>query len=208
MRRAVVVGALGLLVGCVKAGPNINQISDVYDQCVMMFSGAPEYSSLTDHGVFTAPNQLTLAQVGDPTFISDQDMQAALDAQRAVQPCRQNTLTELQRLSPALANLFSLEYEVDDNNALALIKRQQTWGQYDENRQHIAYLAAQDAASIENQMQMQQEQEDASSSAHWATFGARLQALGNSMQQRPQNDVSCTSNGMTPGMVTTNCNSY
>lgn len=202
MKRGIMLVALGLLAGC--ATPSTSQVGEAYNKCIAQVSVTPEFASLVAHGVFNDPSQLTLAQLGDTSYMTYAESVAADDAQKAVQPCRQSALAGLQNQAPALANLFALEYEVDDNNALALIQRRQTWGQYDENRQHIAYLASIDANNIRNQMQVQQAQEDEAHAANWAAISNALRANS----ERTQNSVSCTSDGMMPGFVNTNCTRY
>lgn len=243
MRRAVVVGALGLLVGCglvpqqsppqeanippPAASPTPPTIAQAYAMCVAKISEQPQYAGLVAHGVFADASQLTLGQMADTSYISPQDAHAALSAQQDIQPCRQQVETSLAANAPAFSALFVLEYEADDRNAVALITRKETWGEYDEMRQHIQALAHSDAGSIAEHLQEQALQQEAvnaqQADAQAQAASARAQQESAEAQQRetrirfwsslahlgdrPQSNVSCTSSPFA-GSVSTNCHSW
>lgn len=150
---------------------------------------------------------VTLAELGDASYVTPEQVAALSDYHQAMQPCRSAIVQAYLGFAPGMSNLLAEMFEGNDRRVLDLIQKKTTWGEYNKSAQdagvklQVAMTAeAQriDAGLAEaNAQEMQQRQQAAQAYLNYMQNQAAINAANRPITTnctRFGMQVSCTTN--------------
>jgi hypothetical protein len=165
---------------------NNKAASEKIAACNAAVYNSPEAAVLRSHMPFK-PSDATLQQIGDPSLASDEEINALFITHLQVQDCCRTFLTEMSQSAPSLVPIFTAFYNRNEDDLLALIHKQLTWGEFNKKRRDEA-AEAQAAVQAEgrriveglkqdNAAELAQRQRAGEAIAQWAQTQQMINAL-------------------------------
>jgi hypothetical protein len=198
---------------------NDKAASEKVAACAAAAYNSPEAAVLRPHAPLK-PFDATLQQMSDPSVISDQEIDALFVTHARVQECRKAYLADISLSTPSIVPIYTAFYNRGDDDLLALIRKQLTWGEFTKRRRDDAtetQAAVQaDARRIveglkqDNAAELAQRQRAAEAMAQWAQTQQMINVLNRpTFYAMPSitspNSFNCLSNRV-GNTVSTNCN--
>jgi hypothetical protein len=166
-----------------------NQASQQSSQCVSEVFRRPEFAMIVDKLPpmdRSKPSMSLLANEQKPT---QQEVQSLIKFYDAIQPCRTIALEGYGKVSPAYVVVIAEHYVKSDENSLALVKRNISYGEHARTfNANSAILDARFAAvgqqindnlAVSNQMEMQRRQAAGAALLAWSAQQQQVQAQQN-----------------------------
>lgn len=162
---AAALVVIGLCAGgCV--AQQTNEMVQATKACALSVYDSPEVAPVRAKTPNDA-NDVTLAQLSDPAYATTVEIAAVEAANARIKPCQQAFLERLRQLAPSYVPIFVKSIRDGDDEALLLVQRKITWGEYNRRRRDLVVAGSQSLA-----------EEDRRSAANEQ---ARQQALTNSL---------------------------
>jgi hypothetical protein len=191
--------------------------SEKVASCAAAVYNSPEAAVLRPH-MPLKPVDTTLQQISDLSIINDQEIQAILVTHPLVQECRKVYLADISQSTPSLVPIYTAFYNRGEDDLLALMRKQLTWGEFakkrrDDATESQAAVQAEGRRIVEglkqdNAAELAQRQRAAEAITQWAQTQQMINALNRpTFYTMPpvQNSVNCMSNRL-GNTVYTNCN--
>jgi hypothetical protein len=154
------------------------------------------------------------------SIINDQEIKAIFATHPRVQECRKAYLVNISQSTPSLVSIYTAFYNKSEDDLLALIRKQLTWGEFAKKRRDDATetqtaVQAEGRSIVEglkqdNVAELAQRQKAAEAVAQWAQTQQMINALNRpTFYAMPPiaspNSFNCLSNRV-GNTVFTNCN--
>ena len=191
---AIVVASVGL-AGC--AAQQQRALVQQTTSCLEAAYNSPEAAPIRPRTPFN-PNDASLAQLGDPAVVSKPEMDAISLVYPRVQDCDRQFLARLEKLGPAFVPLFAGTYRDNDNDAVALLQRRLTWGEFNQRRRDRA-IASSEKLQVAEQQLAAENQARANAMIQGLAAAAAISQASQPVQPRAR-FTTCTQQG-----IFTNC---
>jgi hypothetical protein len=218
-RRGLSVAAVAvLLAGCATAAQRqyqamvSNDRSAVQDlqACAETVYNSPEYAPLRRHVPFRVTD-ITLEQLSDNSFATDDEVQLILETHPKMQSCRKQALDRISQSTPTLVPIMLVVLTKSEDSLIDLIQKKQSWGAH-VRRARDAIIAGTaelqaEGRRITSELQQSHEAELAQRQAAAQAAAAALAQYAQTQQiiSNMNRPVNCITMGIRPGFQTTTC---
>jgi hypothetical protein len=100
----------------------------------------PAAAPLRVHEPFNV-NDATLSQLADNSFATEAEIASVSAVHPRLRACQNEFLAQVAKLAPTFAPLFAKSYRDSDDDTVALIQRQMTWGDFTKRRRDRAIVS-------------------------------------------------------------------
>lgn len=216
--KTLAIAAAALVAGCATAAQRQYQAMAVNNQsvvaqlreCGLALYNSQEAAPIRPHYPID-PREIGLSQLGDTSLATQQEIAAILVLYPRLQQCQNTALDGLSRATPSFVPILAAEYREGLDNALLLVQRRESWGEFSRRRRNnamaaVAALQAEARRLTGNLEQAHEAEVESRRAAAQATL-AGLAAAGQSFAARARMNqpVNCITMDIRPGFQTTSC---
>lgn len=101
--------------------------------CLFAAYSSPDAAPLRVHEPFNV-NDVTFAQLADNSFATQAEIGSISVVYPRLRACQNEFLAKVEKFGPTFAPLFARSYQDTDDDAVALIQREITWGDFTKRR--------------------------------------------------------------------------
>jgi hypothetical protein len=147
MNKQFPLAAVGLLLltGCL--AQQQREAVQAGTSCLLAAYESPDAAPLRVHEPFNV-NDATLSQLADNSFATEPERASVLAVYPRLRACQNEFLAQVEKLAPTFVAIFAKSYRDADDDTVALIQRQMTWGDFTKRRRDRA-IASQEALITE-----------------------------------------------------------
>jgi hypothetical protein len=108
---------------------NSQLASSTVNRCIRAVYDSADYAPLRAH-IPAPPSPITLEQLTDPAFATDDEIRAMFAVHPKANACRQRELDQIMQQTPTFVPILASAYSHGEDALIGLIKKQTTWGAY------------------------------------------------------------------------------